>query len=174
MTLIPTASKPPTFADVVAGKRQPSKERECYLLKRLPQGNIVLPNLNGHSLLTTFLEIRDQIWRELFRQPCGTVPGMVHKKWMTPGYRYVPDRYHHRKYYGYHWDEARRRVYGSCQFPQSSWYPLTFYKTWTSPPTAEQLRLSAEEVEKLPNTNDLETGEESTMWFSSTEKMKPS
>jgi hypothetical protein len=38
MSLIPTASKPPTFADVVSGKQQPSKERECYLSEESPPG----------------------------------------------------------------------------------------------------------------------------------------
>jgi hypothetical protein len=160
MTLIPTASKPPTFADVVAGKRQPSKERECYLLKRVPRGNIVLPNLSGHGLLTTFLEIRDQIWREFFIRPCGIVPGMVHKGWMSNSTGYC---YHHRKYYGYHWDEARRRLYDSSSsptVPPCFWYASTFYKTWTTPPTAEQLQIIEEEVEKLPYTIDRESGEE--------------
>jgi hypothetical protein len=37
MALVATASKPATFAEVLAGKRKPSDEqKECYLLKRLP------------------------------------------------------------------------------------------------------------------------------------------
>ncbi|KAE9365591.1 hypothetical protein N431DRAFT_447233 [Stipitochalara longipes BDJ] len=43
MVLIPIASKAPTFAEVVAGKREPSKEKECHLLKA-PRGKDELPS----------------------------------------------------------------------------------------------------------------------------------
>ena len=73
MSLIPTASEAPTFAEVVSGKRKPSQGLECYLLKRLPRGK---RQSHNHpqipSLLTISPEIRDDIGGSSFSTLVGS------------------------------------------------------------------------------------------------------
>ncbi|PMD33068.1 hypothetical protein L207DRAFT_535765 [Hyaloscypha variabilis F] len=145
MSLLPTARKAPTFAEVASGSRQPSKESKvCYLLK-IPR------------------EIRNQIFGEHFLKPCGLVPSIVHTTRYEEGdwKRWISSRTYHYKPYGYQWDEIRRRVYGEGHFAPSRWTRLAFQTTWTTlPTTAQQQQLLDEGETELPSTIDSKTGEE--------------
>jgi hypothetical protein len=162
MSLLPTARKVPTFAEVVSGSRQPSKERKvCYLLK-IPRGKFQILYPPSKFDLTVILEIRNQIFGEHFLKPCGLVPSIVHTTRYDKGdwKRRIPSRTYHYKPYGYQWDEIRRRVYGEGHYAPSRWTRLAFQTTWTTLPTTAQQQLLDEGETELPSTIDSKTGEE--------------
>jgi len=163
MALVPTASKAPTFAEVVAGHRQPSKEKVCHLLKA-PRGQFQAYN---HSHLPGINQINRGSRPDLQRALPSTLrPRAQHRAPHMARRRLLealpPSRTYHRKAYKYQWDEVCRRMYDrdSGEYPPSTHSINRFDTTWTSLPTAEQQQLIDEGADELPSTIDSKTGVE--------------